>query len=219
MNVILDAGGVLFNIAEFRNTIIRRVLSSSGFNNEVIDVGLSELKCFDKGYFESNKISDWDSEKKWLLARIECIVSNIDPGNNVLRDKLYMLAFDSFQYHLYDETVKCLEKLKKGHDLYILSNATATLDWAFDYLDIRRFFKGIVISSYVGYEKPDQRIYEHILNVIGMSSESCVFVDDRIENIDVAENCGIKSFHLDRKSGMTLYDFEVFVKEQDNVKA
>jgi len=219
MNIIFDAGGVLFYIAEFRDNIIRRILNSSGYSSMDIDECMVLLKLFDEDYCEAHLISDWNDEKHWLQARADYIISIVDAGNDTLKDKVYILAFDSFQYHLYDETIGCLEELMSGYNLYVLSNATATLDWAFDYLDIRRFFKDIVISSYVGYEKPDRRIYEHILSVIDQPADSCVFIDDRIENVDVARRCGINSFHLDRKTGMTLYDFEAFIRNLDNVEA
>ena len=216
MNVIFDAGGVLFYIAEFRNDIFRRVLSSIGYSNELIEEGLKGVKQFDEDYFSSNQLVSWDDEKKWLQARANCIAKIIDGGNEVLADKLFMLAFDSFQYKLYDETRATLDKMKTDHKLYVLSNATASLDWAFDYLDLRRYFESIVISSYVEVNKPDKRIYEYALEVIGDNVENCVFVDDRIENVEAGLNCGIKSFHLDRKSGMSLRDFEYYVSSLAN---
>ena len=213
MNIIFDAGGVLFYIVEFRNNIIHRVLSSSGYSSNQIEFALTEVEKFDKEYFGKNKLSNWWDEKKWLKARIDIIFSIIDPhtDNNELKDKLFMISFDSFQYRLYDETISVLSNLSDSHNLYVLSNATATLDWAFDYLDIRKFFEDIIISSYVGYEKPDWRIYKHTLDIIGDITDNCIFVDDRFENVAMARVCGIRSFHLQRESGMTLINFEEYI--------
>ncbi len=211
MNIIFDAGGVLFYIAEFRNDIFRRVLRSSGYDNDLIDDGLLELRKFDVDYFSSNRIISWEDEKNWLCNRTKHLATFIEQSNECLFDKLFMLAFDTFQYQLYEETISVLKRMNINHNLYVLSNATASLDWAFDYYDIRRFFKDIVISSYVGFEKPDNRIYNHTLKLIGDEAEDCIFVDDSVENVEAAIECGIQSFHLNRKSGMTLKNFEEYV--------
>lgn len=39
-------------------------------------------------------------------------------------------------------------------------------------------------------------------------ASDCMFIDDRIENIQSAIDVGIQAYHLDRKSGKTLKDFK-----------
>lgn len=218
MNIIFDAGGVLFYIAEFRNNVIKRVLLSRNYSENLIDKGLTELKDFDKKYLSQNSISDWSSEKIWLELRMERLISMVDPGNRDLYDQLYILAMDSFQYHLFEETVEVLESLKGQYTLYVLSNATATLDWAFDYLDIRKYFKEVFISSYMGYEKPDHNIYKQTLDCIDDGAKSCIFIDDRLENIEAARELGINSYHLVREEGRTLKDFITYIKQCETVE-
>ncbi len=207
--IIFDAGGVLFQIKEFRNSIVNRVLLSMKYDQTKIDLALEKAKEIDRLYCsEADKITSWSDEKEWLTRRYSKIVEIVDPGNFELRDKLFLLTFDTFQYELYDETIEVLERLKKQYNLVVLSNATASLDWSFDLLDLRKYFSEVVISSYERCIKPDLKLFEITLDRINKQGERCVFIDDKIENVNAATELGILGFHLDRKLGMTLSDFE-----------
>jgi HAD superfamily hydrolase (TIGR01509 family) len=207
--IIFDAGGVLFYIREFRSAVIRRVLRSMGYDRELVEEALCIGSTFDQNYFTSHDgIYSWEDERNWLEARAQAIARAVDASDATLPEKIRYLAIDTFQYQLYDETVEVLERLKCQYALAVLSNATATLDWAFDYLDLRKYFKEVVISAYEKCEKPDAEIYSRTLNKLGKSPSECVFIDDRIENIEAAAALGFSTYHLQRKQGMTLYDFE-----------
>ncbi len=210
--IIFDAGCVLFYIKEFRSSVTRRVLLSSGYSLEEVDFALSKGEEFDKKYIdEGNVIIGWEDEKEWFKKRYSVIAETIDKSNAQLPEKLYMLAFDTFQYKLYDETIEVLDRLKEKYNLSVLSNATASLDWAFDLLDLRKYFKEVIISSYVECAKPDKKIFKIALDKIGVQADQCVFIDDRLENINSAEELGFNIFHLKRKQGMNLYDFEEYL--------
>ena len=83
--------------------------------------------------------------------------------------------------------LKSWKILKDKYELAILSNATATLDWCFDALNIRKYFKEIVISSYEESSKPGEDIYLRILRRMDKNPEDCIFIDDKKENIKTAE--------------------------------
>ncbi len=219
MNIILDAGGVLFYIDAWRNTIYKRILKSEGYEVDKIDKAIEGLKAFDRTYFETDVIRTWEDEKAWLTSRAYFLAMAVDPCHPVLADKLFMLAFDSFQYKIYEETYEVLDALKQaGHQLYVLSNATASLDWAFDYLALRPYFEAVFISAYIGLEKPNPMIFREALNLIQDQAQNCLFVDDKLNHVEVAEKCGIKAMHLDRSAGMTLHDFKAFVDKMSLIK-
>lgn len=210
--IIFDAGGVLFFINEFRNSIMERVLYSMGYVEATVVRAIESGKTFDKHYFTvHNDICTWDDEKKWLEARSSVIANTVDDGNLELADRLKYLAFDTFQYHLYDETIAVLDRLKENYNLSVLSNATASLDWAFDNLDIRRYFDHVIISSYEKCAKPNKKLYKIALDTIGKQAANCVFIDDKVENVIAANNLGIIGYHLVRADGKTLIDFEDYI--------
>ena len=50
---------------------------------------------------------------------------------------------------------------------------------------------GAVVSYQIHITKPDARIYETLIRRYGLEKNSCLFFDDRQENIDGAIACGI----------------------------
>lgn len=59
------------------------------------------------------------------------------------------------------------------------------------------------ISGDVGARKPDPAIYFHLLSATGRKPEDCIFVDDRIKNLDVARDIGFATVLLARNPGHT----------------
>lgn len=55
-------------------------------------------------------------------------------------------------------------------------------------------FDTIVISGRVGLRKPDERIYRHTLDRIGVAAERAVFFDDAPVNVEAAQAVGMHAF-------------------------
>ncbi len=57
----------------------------------------------------------------------------------------------------------------------------------------RRFslFDVVILSSEVGTKKPDKRIYELALEKLDVRAESCIYIDDKKENLAPAEILGM----------------------------
>lgn len=92
-----------------------------------------------------------------------------------------------------------LPKLKPNYNLAILSNhSTEWTDGLIANLELRKYCSPIIISSEVGLAKPDRAIYELTLKEVNRleSPEKCIFIDDKIENIEAAEQVGIIGVQL-----------------------
>lgn len=59
-------------------------------------------------------------------------------------------------------------------------------------------FDAVVISAEVGMRKPDERIFRHALDLLGLDAAECVFIDDIEHNIRAAEALGIRGIHHTR---------------------
>jgi len=93
-----------------------------------------------------------------------------------------------------DQNVRLLPELKKqGFRLYYLSNFPIDI-----FEEIKtgyyffRYFDGGVISSEVKFSKPDNRIYEIMLEKYSLLPEECLFIDDVEVNVRAAEALGMK---------------------------
>ncbi|MDR1448207.1 MAG: HAD family phosphatase [Candidatus Ancillula sp.] len=56
--------------------------------------------------------------------------------------------------------------------------------------------QGIVVSGIEKTTKPDPKIYEILLERYKLSADKCIFIDDKIENIQAAQKLGIIGFHF-----------------------
>ncbi|MEW2357822.1 HAD family phosphatase [Spirillospora sp. NPDC029432] len=56
-------------------------------------------------------------------------------------------------------------------------------------------FDAVVISCEVGMRKPDERIFRHAVELVGLPPEECVFIDDIEHNCAAAEAVGMKAVH------------------------
>ena len=44
--------------------------------------------------------------------------------------------------------------------------------------------------------KPDSEFYRHVLKTLAVPAGECVFIDDRVENVELARSVGITSFRF-----------------------
>ena len=54
-------------------------------------------------------------------------------------------------------------------------------------------FDASIISSEVGFLKPDKRVYELMLEKLRLRPEDCIFIDDRKEHLETAEMMGFST--------------------------
>jgi len=96
------------------------------------------------------------------------------------------------QLKLDPDFVAVAERLKKRYKLAMLSNDVS--EWS-AYLRRRfaldRLFTSVVISGDHGFRKPDRRLYQVLLQSLGVAPYRCVFVDDQPRNLETAAQLGM----------------------------
>jgi HAD superfamily hydrolase (TIGR01549 family) len=85
-------------------------------------------------------------------------------------------------FRLFDDAEKTLTVLSKQFDLGIIANQTKDIVRLLEDTNISRFFKVKVISSEVGIEKPDPRIFQLAMDLAEASCpKDCIMVGDRLD--------------------------------------
>ncbi len=56
-----------------------------------------------------------------------------------------------------------------------------------------KLFDVRAVSSEIGYAKPDEMAYRHVVELLGVSPDDCVFVDDQPRFLDGARAIGMKT--------------------------
>ncbi|WP_157246188.1 HAD family hydrolase [Nonomuraea typhae] len=103
--------------------------------------------------------------------------------------------FGEVPFRVDEEVRAILAKLQETVPLIIVTNAMDTLDEHLDRLGLTYFADAVVSSAKVGVAKPDRRIYEIGAELAGVAPERCVFIDDRLENVEGARALGMTGIH------------------------
>lgn len=106
-------------------------------------------------------------------------------------------------WEIYPEVRPALEELQRqGVALAVVSNWDERLGPLLTRLDLTRYFDALVVSARVGLEKPDPRIFQYALDLLGVPSEAAAHVGDSArEDVEGALAAGMKAFHLRREGG------------------
>lgn len=91
------------------------------------------------------------------------------------------------------DVVKLIKDLKRNHKIGICSNSDGEfLHTILQTNKLTDLFDSIIVSSEYGVTKPDVRIYKIALEQLSASPQETIFIDDNPENIQGAEQVGIK---------------------------
>ena len=114
---------------------------------------------------------------------------------------------------LFDDTKEVLEKLKSSYKLAILSNGDGKQQRKkIKYTGLNNYFSDIIISSEVGYSKPEKEIFEIASKRINLKPENCIMVGDKYKvDVEGSLNAGMKAIWVNRKKEKFNYKFQVEV--------
>nr|WP_315302123.1 glucose-1-phosphatase [Raoultella terrigena] len=106
------------------------------------------------------------------------------------------------------EVIAIMHKLREqGHRVVVLSNTNRlhTSFWPDEYPQVRAAADRIYLSQEMGMRKPEERIYQSVLQQEGFSAADTVFFDDNAENIAGANRLGITSILVTGKETIPDY--------------
>lgn len=111
----------------------------------------------------------------------------------------FFRALSTEYLRLYEGVPEMLGQLKKsGGKLYLLSNAQRIFtEYELNYLDIRKYFDGVLISSEYGTKKPDARFYEILLKKYELEPGECIMIGNDVRcDIKGAMQVGMDTFYI-----------------------
>jgi len=177
--IIFDLGGVLiewdrralftklFNNVNELDYFLTEVCSLEW--NSQIDLGMSFEKAVQERILE---FPDYAPQIQAYIERWEEMIPGPIPG-----------------------AVKILEELKEaGYPLAVLSNWSAeTFPRVRDRFEFLNWFNPLLISGEIGLIKPGAEIFQYLLNIINKNAANCIFIDDHLPNIQMAEELGFET--------------------------
>lgn len=178
-NIIFDLGGVVIKYDQ------RKIINTFTNNDDEIKYIFDEI-------FHSN---EWKLMDLGLITKEE-VIQNINSRNN----NKYKELTEKFLNEWYktqvinQDVVNIAKKLKENeYNIYVLSNMATT---TYEYYKNNDFFKlcnGIVISAHEHIKKPDEKIFNILLDRYSLKAEECLFIDDDDtgKSYNVANSIGI----------------------------
>jgi putative hydrolase of the HAD superfamily len=97
-----------------------------------------------------------------------------------------------------------LESLKMKYPIYLLSNTNnihieqckGYFRTKFGIANFESIFNETFLSYKMGLWKPDYKIYDAVINKLGLKSQEILFLDDNQDNIDAASDLGIQCIKI-----------------------
>lgn len=179
-NIFFDVMGVLFVVGDDTNELLVPYIQK--FNQSI-----SKQEIYER-YVEAS-LGKITAREFWLNVGIEeRDIQSVE--ENYLDTKLVL---DS-------EIVDVIKELKtRGYKIGFFSNDVS--EWA-KYQRGKYHLDGLlddcVISGDVKLRKPDEAIYQYVVNECGIDPKESVFIDDRIKNLIPAKKLGFHTILFDR---------------------
>ena len=192
-NLVFDMGNVLI---EWNSEKILTAITG--------DTNLQDL--LRKEVFETRLWVETDEGVKTREELIEIVASKL--GDEYRNEITQLLRY---WYKYVDVFTKVQDRIielsKSDYNIYILSNTAYTFyDLVKEgYLPAASIAKGIVLSCEEKVLKPNEKIYNILLERYNLDPHDTMFFDDLSENIWGAARCGINGFVVENESELLTY--------------
>lgn len=197
-NIIFDLGGVIINL-DINKTISEfNKLSYMPFEAIYTQAAQSSLfDDFDKGLTSTQEF--FDEIRKQI--RYE------GPEQELAK------AWNAMLLDIPEKRLDVLVTMKQNYNTFLLSNTCEPHIAAFEhdlYLkhgvkNFNDYFDEVYYSCRLGMRKPNKDIFEFVLKQNDLKPEETVFIDDSVQHVKGAGECGISSFLLPK--GEEIGDF------------
>lgn len=192
-------------------------MKSKGIRNLLIDFGgvlidLDRQKCIDNfkklGFENVEELLNIYHQQGLFLQFEKGLITPSDFRDGIrdmmkkdVSDRQIDSAWNSFLVEIPRYKLELLLKLREKYVVYLLSN-TNLIHWkwacknAFPYrtFQVENFFERTYLSFEMKMAKPDPSIFEHVISDAGIEASETLFIDDSLENCQVAQQLGINTY-------------------------
>ncbi|MFD0932810.1 HAD family hydrolase [Psychroflexus salinarum] len=174
------------------------------------DVFLTLDKSATGKHLKENGISELDAELIGINNSYEKGLISSDEFSQHYTNRFKKLtsqefkdAWNSILIEFPEHRLNFLKKLKASGDykLILLSNTNELhIDWVKEnisvYEEFRSCFDHFYLSHEIHFRKPDESIFEFVLNENNLNPKETLFIDDTLEHTLTAKKIGIHTWHL-----------------------
>lgn len=155
-------------------------------------------------YAKGEITKDYLSLERFLYPLRVVGNKDVELAKKLGKDFLYRTTM---QTNLVDGAIETLEYLKaQGHTLSIISNGFVEVQ----YTKLRRsglipYFANVFLSEEIGYQKPDIRFFQTVLDRLNASPSECLVIGDNFQtDIQGAQNANIRAVFYKNNADLPL---------------
>lgn len=187
--IIFDLGGVIINLKTEQEWMEEDLLPN--FQPEVF------YKLQESEFFRDYETGKIDSIS--FVQQLKQIANNKTTSDDEIK-KYWNGILKDIPIH----RIEILRKLKENYKLILLSNTNEIhLNEIYNYMQhefgedvLTPNFHHCYYSQEIGWRKPNQEIYEFVLQNENLAPETCLFLDDKMENLIQPQKLGIHTHHI-----------------------
>jgi putative hydrolase of the HAD superfamily len=186
---IFDLGGVIINLDQELTIQAFNKLSAVPF--ESVYAPKNQVALFDA--FDKGTISDFE-----FFSELKHLIRYNGPDENLL------YAWNAMLLGVPEKRLDLLINAKQNYSTFLLSNTNETHISAFEsdlyqthgVRNFEDYFDKVYYSCRLGMRKPDKEIFQYVLEHNNLLPEETVFIDDSVQHVKGAGECGINAFLL-----------------------
>lgn len=188
-NLIFDLGGVILDLSI--NSTLQSFADVSGIDPPRVKQLFTDspgFEAYEKGEITTVEFRDFVRK-----------LYDIDAPDDVLDS-----CWNAMLVNIPLEKLQLLERLKKTHNVFLLSNTNDihvhyinnTLLLRVTQRSLEDFFHRAYYSHTMKMRKPDEEIFQKVLDLEKLNPTQTLFLDDNEANIEGASKLGIKTVHV-----------------------
>ena len=185
-NIIFDLGGVILNINYHKTAQVFNSLGCENFDE--IYSQKQQNGLFDN--FETGQISS----QEFINELLKVLPKEVPP-------KEVVDAWNAMLLDLPQKRIERLQKLKKTHRIFLLSNTNQIHEEAFVKIiqqenkikSFNHLFEQVYFSHHIGMRKPNREVFDFVLQENSLNPTETLFIDDSPQHLVGAEEAGIKT--------------------------
>ena len=190
-NIIFDLGGVIINL-NIKQTI-------NDFNN------LTDQN-FETIYTQTQQIDLFSKFDKGEITTQQFILDLKTKLNYTGNDEDILDAWNAMILDIPEHRLDTLINAKQNYNTFLLSNTCEPHIKVFEedlytihgVKHFSDYFDKLYYSCRIGMRKPDKEIFEYVLLENKLNPAETVFIDDSIQHVKAAGECGINAFLLEK---------------------
>ena len=179
--LLFDVGGVLVQLSGVEAML------------EWLDNGISEDE-FWRRWLQSVPVRQFETGQ---IDADEFAIGVTSEFGLAVEPRQFLEAFIRWPTGLYPGTLEMLARIPSSYQRAVLSNSNA-LHWPRVQTEMKlgAAFDNHFVSHLTGRIKPDAAAFEHVMESLGCSPASVLFLDDNLLNVDAAKRVGMQAVRV-----------------------